>query len=185
MIRARLTHWLYAPPATGGLALACALLLTAAPTVIRWAASGAVTGCEFTPYLPFVLVAALLLPWWLAGAVALASVAILGGLFFHPLHNAACFSSAAGIFLASSAIMIGGIALIREAVRAIHGRGADDCGGIVFSVDKGQVWATWYGQGAPVLLGSRSKVAATMRGFLDQAGACTNGAADGDRPPPD
>jgi hypothetical protein len=46
------------------------------PTMIRLAMNGAVTGCEFTPYLPFVLIAAILLPGLPAILVALAAVPI-------------------------------------------------------------------------------------------------------------
>ena len=107
MIRAGLTRWLQGPPLTGRNALLCVIAAVAIPTIIRAAVSGVVTGCEFTPYLPFVFLSAILLRWWKAAAVALASVAILGGLFAGPHQAAACFIPSAGIFLASSAAMIG------------------------------------------------------------------------------
>ena len=48
-------------------------------------------------------------------------------------------------------------------------RGADESpGGIVFSLDDGKVWASWYGQGPPVLLGSQKKVSGMMEDFLAQ-----------------
>jgi len=48
-------------------------------------------------------------------------------------------------------------------------RGVDESlGGIVFSLEKGQVWASWYGQGPPVLLGSQRKVGEMMKDFLAQ-----------------
>ena len=171
MFRAGLTRWLKAPPITGGLALLCALVAVEIPTLIRTAVNGVVTGCEFTPYLPFVLLAAILLPWRYAALVALASVATLGGLFVGDPGDMlqSCFLSSAGIFLASSAAMILTILLIRSLVAAMQARGTDESeGGIVFSLDRGQVWASWYGQGPPVLLGSQRKVSEMMQDFLAQ-----------------
>jgi hypothetical protein len=52
---------------------------------------------------------------------------------------------------------------------AIRVRGSDEsAGGIVFSLEKGEVWASWYGQGAPVLLGSQRKVSEMMSDYLAQ-----------------
>ena len=171
MIRAGLTRWLQAPPVSGMPALLCGLLLIAFPTLIRAAISGFVTGCEFTPYLPFVLMAAILLPWWQAALVATFSIVILGGLFIGSPSAmlGSCFLSSAGIFAAASAAIIATIVLVRLLVRAMQVRGADESeGGIVFSLDGGQVWASWYGQGPPVLLGSQRKVSAMMHDFLAQ-----------------
>src|SRR5687767_7718366 len=80
----RLTRWLQAPFVTGGSALVCGVVAVALPTIIRVSANGVVTGCEFTPYLPFVLLSAILLRWWQAGAVALASAAVFSGVFVGP-----------------------------------------------------------------------------------------------------
>ncbi len=172
MIRAGLTRWVHAPPVTGPLALLCGFAAVALPTAVRAAIDGVVTGCEFTPYLPFVLLSAILMRWWHAAAVALLSVAVLGGLFIGPLvdpHGITCFASGAGIFLASSAMMIGIVILFRRVFGAMLNRGADESpGGIVFSLDDGKVWASWYGQGPPVLLGSQKKVSGMMEDFLAQ-----------------
>lgn len=171
MFRFALARWIQAPPAAGWLALVVGLAAVWVPTVIRLALTGVVTGCEFTPYLPFVLICAILLRWWQASAVALASVATLGGLFGgSPAFQLSCFMPAAGIFLASSAVMIGFPILVRVGVRALQRPGAsEESGGIVFSVESGDVWASWHGQGAPVRLGSRRRVAETMEDFLSQA----------------
>ena len=170
MIRAGWTRWLQLPRLTGRAALLCGALAIGLPTLARAAVHGVVTGCEFTPYLPFVLVCAILLRWWQAGAVALASVAILGGLFSGSQpHDLECFASAAGLFLASSAMMIAIAVSVRRLVSAIQNRGADEsAGGIVFSLEKGEVWASWYGQDAPVRLGSQRKVSEMMEDFLAQ-----------------
>ena len=77
-------------PLTGWLALLGAIAAVALPTVVRVAVNGVVTGCEFTPYLPFVLISAILLGWKHAIAVALASVVVLGGLFFGSAPVSSC-----------------------------------------------------------------------------------------------
>ncbi|MGZ8346418.1 MAG: hypothetical protein ACXWUP_04810, partial [Allosphingosinicella sp.] len=169
MIRAGLTRWLQGPPLTGAIALLCGVVAVALPTVIRAAVNGVVTGCEFTPYLPFVLLSAILLRWWQAGAVALVSVAILGGLFTGVVDDLSCFTSSAGIFLASSVMMIGTVILVRRVTAILLSRGADETsGGIVFSLEEGEVWASWYGEGPPMRLGPQQSVSRMMEDFLAQ-----------------
>src|SRR5690242_10822092 len=108
MVRAGWIRWLQAPLATGWQALLCGLFAVWVPTVIRLRLNGVVTGCEFTPYLPFVLGCAILMRSWQAAAVALASVAIMGGVLGgSPALDAPCFVTSAAMFIASSAVMIG------------------------------------------------------------------------------
>jgi hypothetical protein len=170
MFRTELIRWLKRPRLAGWNALSCAIVAVAIPTAVRAAVEGTVTGCEFTPYLPFIFLCAILTPWWAAAGAASASVAVLGGISaalgqFMPR----CFIDAAMIFLASSAVMIGTACLVRSTIAALQKRGADESsGGIVFSLENGQVWASWYGQAAPVLLGSRMEVSAMMSDFLAQ-----------------
>lgn len=169
MLRAELVRRLRALPLQGRLALLAGVACVAFPTAIRAAGSGVVTGCEFTPYLPFVFLASVVLRWWQAGLVTLAAVAILGGSFLVPVHDLQCFQSAAAVYLASAAMIIGSVVLIRSCLTAMLGGGGDESlGGIVFSLEKGEVWASWYGQGAPVLLGSEHKVSEMMEDFLAQ-----------------
>ena len=170
MFRAGLHRWVRSAPITGWPALVCGIAAVGLPTIVRAAVDGAVTGCEFTPYLPFVLITALALGWWQAGAVALASAAILGGLFFGPMNghsSSSCFISGAAIFLASSAAMIGIVLLVRGVIAAIQHRGEHE-GGVVFSLQGGQVWASWYDEGPPVRLGTEGNVSAMMQDFLAQ-----------------
>jgi hypothetical protein len=171
MIRFSLSQYLRAPVVTGQLALITAVAAVGLPTGIRWAISSLVSGCEFTPYLPFVLLSAFLLRPWQAMAVALASAGMMGGLLGPPsqIFVSECFLSSAGLFLASSAAMIGVVVLIRRVFAALQNRGVDEAlGGIVFSLEQGEVWASWYGQGPPVLLGTQRKVATMMADFLRQ-----------------
>jgi hypothetical protein len=150
----------------------CGFYLVALPPGIRWLIDSVVSGCELTAYLPFVLIAAVLMKPWQAGAVALASVGFLGNLFMGSASKnlaSECFLSGTGIFLASSAAMIGIVVLVRRVFAAMQSRGADEApGGVVFSLERGQVWASWYGQGPPELLGSQRKVSVMMEDFLRQ-----------------
>ena len=167
---AHATRWLALTPLTGRLALFCAFGAITFPTLFRAALNGVVTGCEFTPYLPFVLIAAILLRWWQVGLVALASVAIMGGIFEGSLlHPMPCFIPAAGTFVASSTILIAIAILARRLMVALQNRGADDTtSGVIFSLDKGHVWASWYGGSTPVRLGTRREVSYMMKDFLAQ-----------------
>ena len=169
-IETHLRNWLRLTPLTDWFAVLCSLIAVGTPTLVRWALNGVVTGCEFTPYVPFILVSAVLLRWWQAGLVALASVAIMGGLFEGSLlHPLPCFIPAAGTFVATSAVMIGIATLISRLTAAFGSRGDRPAGGIVFSLDKGHVvWANWYGLSDPVRLGTRREVSSMMEDFLAQ-----------------
>lgn len=167
----RLTHWLQAPFVTGWLALFCGIFAVAIPTLIRFYANDVVTGCEFTPYLPFVMLSAILLRWWQAGVVALASAALFSGLFVGPSNeffDLSCVLSSVGIFLAASAMIIGIVVVLRRTIADIFSHPDEGSGGVIFSLEEGQVWASWYGKGPPVCLGSQSKVGEMMEDFLAQ-----------------
>jgi hypothetical protein len=78
-----------------------------------------------------------------------------------------CFLPSAGIFLAASAGMIAIAVLVRQVIAALQ-RPDDTSGGIIFSLEKGEVWASWYGHGQPVRLGNQQTVANMMDDFLKQ-----------------
>jgi hypothetical protein len=172
MSQAGYARWLLAPQFTGRVALFCGIAAVAVPTIVRAAVNGIVTGCEFTPYLPFVFLSAILLKWWQASGIALVSTAIMGGLLLDPSSEhflSECFISSAGMFLAGSAAMIGAAILTRHTIAHLQARGADEsAGGIVFSLENDQVWASWYGSDEPVHLGSQQKVETMMTDFLAQ-----------------
>ena len=118
MLRTVFNRILDAPLLSGWMALFGGIIAVGIPTSVRAAISGVVTGCEFTPYLPFVLLSAIILGWRAALLVTLASVGVLGGLFEGPTNHLvteACFLSSAGIFLTSSALIIGTVV-----PRALH-----------------------------------------------------------------
>ena len=180
MTRDSFNRWIQGPFATNWQALLCGMFAIWLPSVIRLEVNGTVTGCEFTPYLPFVLLCAILMKWWQAAAVALISVAVLGGLFAgSPFLTAACFKSAAGIFIGASAAMIVTVGLVRRFLAAMQ-IGADRVCGVVFSVDQGDVWASWNGLNAPVRLGSRNLISEKMERFLaeEQRGSEHRSAGD-------
>jgi hypothetical protein len=170
MIRAGLSRWLSGPVLTGWRALACGSIAVALPTLVRAAINGEVTGCEFTPYVPFLLVAAILLRWWQASLVAIAAVAIMGGLFEGLLSRhviPACFAPSATVFLAASAGLIAFASVLRRLIAGLQ-KPNEEAGGVVFSLDRGEVWASWYGHAHPLRLGTRRKVARMMEDFLKQ-----------------
>ena len=167
---AQARKWLALTPLAGRFALICGIGAVAIPTLVRAGLQGHVTGCEFTPYVPFVLVSAFLLRWWQAALIALASIAVMGGLFdgslFHPMS---CFFASAGTFAVTSAIMIGIAAIGRRLITPFPDWAADRSRDrIVFSLDKGHVWANWHGSGPPVRLGTREQVSYMMEDFLAQ-----------------
>src|SRR6187455_2899307 len=143
MLQTQYARWLEGPAFTGWQAHLAGALVVAVPTIARVAINGLVTGCEFTPYLPFVLLAAILLRWWQAVGVALASVAIMGGLVTGSTNQlmAECFISAASVFLAGAAVTIGTVVLMRRALAAAQTWGiVEAAGGIVFSLRDDEVW---------------------------------------------
>ena len=171
MVRAVFWRFLRAVPVTGWPALVCAFLAVLVPTTVRAAVSGVVSGCEFTPYLPFVLIGAIVLRAWLASAVALTSAAIMGGVFGgFRAYELPCFASASAMFLGASAVMIAVAILGRHVLFALLKPGRD-AGGLVFSLERGEVWASWYGNDVPVRLGNQRKVAEMMEDFLAQGQA--------------
>ena len=167
----RLTRWLQAPFVAGWLALLCGIVAVALPTLVRLSVNGTVSGCEYTPYLPFVLLSAILLRWWQAGLVALTSAAVFSGLFVGPPNEflqQSCAISAVGMFLAASAMIIGIVIVIRRVIAGILSHPDAASGGVIFSLEEGKVWASWYGQGPPICLGSRQRVGKMMEDFLAQ-----------------
>ena len=160
------------PLLRGWMALVGAVIAVGIPTSLRAAVDGVVTGCEFTPYLPFVLASAILLGWRLSVLVTLVSVAVMGGLIIAPANehiSQSCFISGAGIFIGSSVLIIGMVAAIRQVTTELQGEWPDETAdGIIFSLEKGEVWASWHGNGPPLRLGSKSRVGAMMEDYLAQ-----------------
>ncbi len=171
-MEASFARWLIQRRLKGVQALLCAVVAVGAALMVRAGVDDMVTGCEFTPYLPAVLVCAILLRWWQAAIVALAAPVLHGIAFMGaPWHflDSACFQSTGGIFLLSSAVIIGVAVMVRQMLELQRNSGANGSDGIVFSLEKGEVWASWYGSGLPVRLGDRNRVETMMADFLAQS----------------
>ena len=165
--------WLAAPPVTGTRAFAGAIALVAVPTLLRLAVDGEVTGIGFLTYSPSVLLAALLLGPALGALVAVAGAAMADSLFVGPryqLLEGPTDLLGGAVFLVSAALAIVLVQACRSQMR--DRRAWRDAGqassGLVFSLDHGQAWASWYEGGPPVRLGPQEEVAEMMQDFLAQ-----------------
>ena len=167
-----LRKWLLGGAIGGRSAVATAIAAVALPTAVRFAVHATVSGSALSPYIPFVLLSAVLLGWKWALAVAVGS-AIIGDILFigTPFHFLEGVSDAfaIAIFLLTSGLIISFVELTRSTVGQITKLvdPEDFERGVIFSLEKGQAWASWYGAGMPVRLGAQ-EVAAKMRDFLAQ-----------------
>lgn len=170
---ATLKTWLPAPPVTGGWAMAGVVALIAVPTLVRLAVDGDVTGVAFTPYSPAVLVAAVLLGAPYAALVALAGAVIGDALFVGARYQ--MFEGPTDLFgvfafLLTATLIIGLVEAVRSLILDWMTRRAagEAPSGVVFSLDRGEAWASWYAGGPPVRLGPQEEVSAMMQDFLAQ-----------------
>jgi len=168
-----LSRLLLAPPATGKRALGYGVVLIAIPTLIRLLIGLYIDRLPFLPFLPFVIVAAIVLDWKWAVATALGSWSVADLLFIGPrfqLNFGAYELIGFTIFFASTLLLIA----LAKAVRLIvenslrPARPDGIVAPVVFSLEGGQAWASWYGSHSWVRLGPESEVAEMMRDFLAQ-----------------
>ena len=168
-----LSRLLLAPPATGRRALVYGVALITIPTFIRLLIGLYIDRLPFLPFLPFVIVAAIVLDWKWAVATALGSWIIADLLFIGPrfqLNFGAYELIGFTIFFASTLLLIA----LAKAVRVIvenslrPARPDGIAAPVVFSLEGGQAWASWYGSHSWVRLGPESEVAEMMRDFLAQ-----------------
>jgi len=169
----RLSRLLLAPPATGMRALFYGIALIAIPTVIRLLLGLIVDRLPFIPYIPFVIVGAMVLSWEYAAGTAVMSWVVADLLFTEPryqLNFGADELAGFTIFLVSAVLIIA----LSKAVRAIvesslrPARPDGIAAPVVFSLEAGQAWASWYGSHSWVRLGPEREVAEMMRDFLAQ-----------------
>lgn len=159
---------------TGPRAALYALLIVAVPTLINASVKDVVIDVSLTPYIPFVLIAAIFLGWRYAAFVAAASALVSDLWFIGPPDR--ILESPTDIFaLASFTVVAAVLIVFVEAVRRLpeveaplvstaHARP----GTIVFSLEDGIAWASWYGIEKPVRLGPADEVALMMEDFLAQ-----------------
>lgn len=164
-----LRKWLVETPITGRQALICAIAAVALPTLLRASLGGIVEGVGFTPYFPFVLLAALQLSWRQAALVAAASAAVGDALFVgspYQVMEGATDVFGVVVFFAGAALIIGLVHAIRTAFADVVGPTA--AGGVIFSLRNGQAWASWPGAGYHLRLGARDDVVEMMKDFIAQ-----------------
>ena len=172
MNRTDLMKRLLMPSVTGTRAIGLVTLCIAIPTSIRAAVDGFVTGCEFSVFLPFVLVAAIFMEWRYAAIVALGSVGLADYLFM--THTAflegPCDIYVTGVFLTISTLIIGLVQGIRLRFAGIISTDRSEfaAGQVVFSLENNQAWAGWHGRKTMVQLGTKDDVAEMMEDFLAQ-----------------
>ena len=169
----KISRLLLAPPATGFRAPLYGIALVAIPTLIRGLVDHLVVGAAFTSYIPFILLAAMFLTRTYPVGVALASALLADYLFAGPprqLMESPDDLFGLSVFLISSILII---ALV-EAVRTVVDnslrptRPGEFSAPVVFSLEEGQAWASWYGSHSWVRLGPEDDVAEMMRDFLAQ-----------------
>ena len=170
----KLSRRLLAPPATGRKALFYAVLLVAIPTGLRLLLDDFVgERFPFFTYTPFIVLAGALLSWRNAALVSVAAWVTADLLFMPPKFDLALSTvELIGLFIfAASAFLV--IALV-EAVRTIvenslrPAKPEGFAAPVVFSLEQGDAWASWYGSHSWVRLGPDEEVAEMMRDFLAQ-----------------
>jgi hypothetical protein len=177
---ASVKHWLVDNEVRAGWAVGLAIAAIGIPTLIRGELNGIVSGCESVAFVPFVLLSAIFLGWRWAALVAVASALIFDAFFMGTpgrILEGSCNVFGVGSFLIGSTMIIGFVEAIRREVDRLPTD--KPTGGIVFSLQDGEAWASWYGQSAPVRLGRQEEVAEMMEDFLAQleVGKRLNGAS--------
>lgn len=166
--------WLFAPPVCGPWAVAVAVAGIAIPTIIRLAMVPGIDDQACTVFCPFVLAVSILCGWRYALATAVGSAiacnTILMGVPYR-FHLERSEIEGLSTFLGYSVFLILVVRLFRlTAARSLRQAGARErVSGVVFSLDEGQAWASWYGVDAPVRLGPANEVIPMMEDFIAQA----------------
>ena len=169
----KLSKLLLAPPATGKRALLYGIALIAIPTAIRLLLGLGIDRWPFFAYVPFLVLGAILLDWKYAAATTLGSWFVADLLFIGTRYQ---FSLSAYeligfcILLVSAALIIALVEAVREVVEnSLRPTRPDGFSTpVVFSLEGGQAWASWYGSHSWVRLGPEEDVAEMMRDFLAQ-----------------
>jgi hypothetical protein len=163
--------WLFTPPLRGTWAVAVSVVAVALPTMIQLGISPVDQAC--TIFCPFVLATSILCGWRFALPVAFGSAISCNTILMGPpygFHFERSEIEGLATFLGYSAFVILVVRLFRAtAARSLRQAGARErVSGIVFSLDEGQAWASWYGIDAPVRLGPQDEVVQMMEDFIAQ-----------------
>jgi hypothetical protein len=170
----KVSRLLLAPPAMGWRALIYGLCLIAIPTVLRILLDELIQGrLAFFVYIPFVILAGALLNWKHSAVVALACGIIADFFFIEPtlrISISAYEVIGFAIFAVSSVLIIALVEAVRTIVenslRPARPEGLPTP--VVFSLEGGQAWVSWYGSHSWVRLGPEAEVAEMMEDFLSQ-----------------
>ena len=166
--------WLFRPPVHGTWVVALAVAGIAVPTAIRMAMSPGIDDEACTIFCPFVLMVSILCGWRYALVTAVGSAVACNTILMgwpYRFHFSRSEIEGLSTFLGYSAFMISVIWLFRTtAARSLRQAGAEESvSGVVFSLDRGEAWASWYGVDAPVRLGPTREVIDMMKDFIRQA----------------
>lgn len=167
-------NWLFAPPLRGPWAIAVAIAGIAIPTFIRLSMVPGIDDQACTVFCPFVLAVSILCGWRHALATAVGSAIACNTVLMgapYRFHIQRSEIEGLSTFLGYSVFLIVVVRLFRlTAARSLRQAGAQErVSGVVFSLDEGQAWASWYGVDAPVRLGPASEVIPMMEDFIAQA----------------
>jgi hypothetical protein len=170
MIRTALASLLAMPPLAGPLAPLIAVAALSIPTAILSLDHALPAGACCTTYFPFVLVSAVLIGPAYASLVAVASAGLADALFMGPRYQLLespmdTFGDTASLI--SSALIICLVFVCRKAL-AERARPSTPADGVIFSRERGQVWASWYGDEPPICLGPERRVTSMMEDYLAQ-----------------
>jgi len=165
--------WLFTPPLKGFAAGLFSFFALVIPTTIRLSLHLRIDDEPHTLFSIFVLATVILCGWRYAVAVAIGTAIVCNTVMMGPpygFHFTPAEMLGLGTCLGYSLFVIAVVQLFREtASRSLRQAGAkESASGIIFSVDEGQAWASWYGVDAPVRLGPKEEVAAMMEDFLAQ-----------------
>jgi len=166
-------NWLFAPPLRRAPAWAVTIASIAIPTLIRLDMTPGVDDQTCTIFCPFVLATSILCGWRYAAVVTVATAIACNTLLMgvpYKFHFTRAEIEGIGTYVAYSAFLITVVGLFRAAAsRSLRQAGAKgNEKGVVFSLDGGEAWASWYGVEAPVRLGPRDQVVQMMEDFIKQ-----------------
>jgi len=161
--------WLLVSPQAGKSAIVVGVLAVALPTILRASLDGSVFGTGLLLYFPFVTLAAMLFEWKAATIIMLVSALMADWLFSLPHHR--LFEEPSDLFevvmfLGASTLIIALVHAIRTTFRELVGPASK--GGVFFSLEGDQVWASWPEAGFHLRLGSQHEVGSMMKDFLAQ-----------------
>jgi len=156
-----------ARPLGGRRAAIFTIAMIAIPSLIRLLLIQVVSTDVFLTYVPFVLLAAVMLTARDAALVA-ATCAIVADFFFMEPGFALAIAPndlfSMGMLLIVSALSIFLVGIVRQRVTSHD----EPSGSVIFSEKGGEAWVNWHGRKPPVKLGPHKDVAEMMEDYIAQ-----------------